>query len=254
MHAVRRSHASLRLAAACGAMLFALGAAADEPQAHEVAAGFDAAPQSLYWYSESIAALNHDMAKDGLRLRVSGGLAVYQYAAPDDSGGNIDGQLWQFDFMPGYQIVRGAHSIGGYVGADLQDSELDPDDPTNPVRGTAAGFKVAGNYDFGDDKRPFEASLVGEYSTAFETYYAELRVGARVIDKLFIGPAAEMDGQTGYESWRLGGYGRYEFELSGGATLDVGLAAGHQFVGGDGSAGPAGGAGTFGTLEIGTDF
>ncbi len=54
--------------------------------------------------------------------------------------------------------------------------------------------------------------------------------------------------------WRLGGYGRYEFELSGGPTLDLGLAAGHQFVGGDGSAGPAGGAGTYGTFEITTDF
>ena len=194
------------------------------------------------------------MAKDGVVLRASGGLAVYEYAAPDGTGGNIDGQLWQFDFMPGYQWVRRAHSIGGFIGIDLQDSELDPDDPANPVRGTAAGFKVAANYDFGDDKQPFEASLVGEYSTAFETYYAELRLGARLIDKLFIGPAAETDGQTGYESWRLCGYGRYEFELSGGATLDLGLAAGHQFVGGDGSAGPAGGAGTYGTFEITTDF
>ncbi len=82
MHAVRRSHAGLRIAAACGAMLFVCGAgAAHEPQAYEIDAGFDAAPQSLYWYSEAITALKRDLAKDGFLLRVYGSLAVYQYAS-----------------------------------------------------------------------------------------------------------------------------------------------------------------------------
>ena len=150
MHAVRRNHARLRHAAACGAMLISLSAAADTPQAHEVAAGFDAAPQSLYWYSEAISALNRDMGKDGVLLRVYGSVAVYEYAATA-GGGTIDGTLWQLDLMPGYQWVRGAVTFGGFVGVDYQQSQLSPPDPTNAVRGTATGLKLEGHYYFDDE-------------------------------------------------------------------------------------------------------
>jgi cellulose biosynthesis protein BcsS len=252
MHAVRQSHAGLRIAAACAAMLVASGAAADEPQAYEIDAGFDAAPQSLYWYSEAITALNRDMAQDGLLVRVYGSLAVYQYAGTAIDG-TVDGTLWQLDLMPGYQMVRGAATYGGFVGLDYQQSELSPPDPTNAVRGTATGLKVEGHYYFADDKQPIEASLVGEYSTAFDTYYAELRIGARVCDKLIVGPDASVDGDTGYDAQRLGGYAKYAFELTKGIPLQLTLIAGHQFVS-SGGTGFGGGAGTFGTLEIDTDF
>ena len=104
-----------------------------------------------------------------------------------------------------------------------------------------------------NDKQPFTASLVGEYSTAFDTYYAELRIGARVGDKLVIGPAASVDGDTGYDAQRLGGHATYAFELTKDVPLEFTLVAGHQFVSSGGS-GFGGGAGTFGTLEIDTDF
>jgi hypothetical protein len=252
MHPVRRNHARLRLVVACGAMLVAANAAADEPHAHDVAAGFDAAPQSLYWYSEAISALNGDTGKDGVLLRVYGSVAVYEYAATV-GGGTIDGTLWQLDLMPGYQWVRGGVTFGGFVGLDYQQSQLSPPDPTNAVRGTATGLKLEGHYYFDDEKQPFAASLVGEYSTAFDTYYAELRIGARVGDKLAIGPAASVDGDTGYDAQRLGAYASYAFELTQDMPLELTLVAGHQFVSNGGS-GFGGGAGTFGTLEIDTDF
>ena len=100
---------------------------------------------------------------------------------------------------------------------------LSPQDPTNPLRGTATGAKVEAHYYFADEKQPIDVRLVGEYSTAFETYYAELRVGARICDKLFIGPDAEVDGDTGYNAQRLGGYAKYSFELAKGVPVgDVG--------------------------------
>ena len=146
------------------------------------------------------------------------------------------------------------YAIGASIGLDYQDSLLSPNDPTNAVRGTAIGFKVALSYDFDDDKQPFEASLVGEYSTAFETYYAELRVGARLTDKVSLGPAVEADGTTGYNSQRLGAYVTYAFDLAEDVPLSVTIVGGHQFVSGDGAAGPSGGAGTYGTLELTTNF
>lgn len=239
---------------ACATLLSVPSAprAAEEPQAYEIDAGIDAAPQSLYWYKEAITALNGDMAKSGFLMRFYGSVSVYSYL--DTAGVTVDGTLWQFDVMPGYQYVRGAETFGAAVGLDYQDSLLSPDDPTNAVRGTAIGFKVATSYEFQDDKQPFEASLASEYSTAFETYYAELRVGARLTDKLSLGPAAEVDGTTGYNGQRLGAYATYDFDLAKGVTLDVTIVGGHQFVSGDGGAGPSGGAGTYGTIELTTNF
>lgn len=261
MQMIRQGAGLLRIALACGALLLARNASA-QPQAYEVDAGFDTAPQSLYWYTEGIVALNHDMGKDGFLLRAYASLADYSYASSSVTNETINGKLWQFDLMPGYQIVRGAATFGGFVGLDYQDSELDPDDPTNQVRGTKAGAKAEAHFYFQDDNKPFEASLVGQYSTAFATYYTELRLGARICDKVFAGPVAEADGTLGYDGQRLGGYAKYTFELTKGAPQSVTLVAGHQFVRGSGDAGGnadeaagiRGGPGTYGTLELVADF
>lgn len=254
MHVTSPTRGVARAVIACAALLSVPCAtrAADKPQAYEVDAGFDTAPQSLYWYKEAVVAVNRDMAKSGFLVRLYGSVAVYDYA--DTAGATIDGTLWQMDVMPGYQFVRGPGTFGGFIGFDFQDSQLSPNDPTNPVRGTAAGLKVEGHYYLQDDKQPIEASLVGEYSTAFETYYAELRVGARLTEKLSLGPAAEVDGTTGYNAQRLGVYATYAFDRAKNVPLAVTIVGGHQFVSGDGQAGPAGGAGTYGTLELSTNF
>jgi hypothetical protein len=255
MHAMRRIHRRLRVLAEGAALLTIAcgGAAADKPQAYEVDAGFDVAPQSLYWYTAAIAAVNGDIAKSGFLLRTYGSLAVFEYATTAVAG-TVDGELWQADIMPGYQFVRGNITFGGYAGVDFQQAQLSPNDPTNQVNGSATGIKVEGHvYLYADAKQPIEASLAGQYSTAFDTYYAELRVGARLVDKLFIGPDASVDGDIGYDAQRLGGYAKYTFEPVKGMPLDVTLVAGHQFVSGGGS-GFGGGAGTFGTLEFATNF
>ena len=168
--------------------------------------------------ARAIAALNRDMAKDGFLLRVYGSLAVYEYAAPDDGGGTIDGTLWQLDVMPGYQIVRGGATVRRLRRLRLlQDSSSTPDDPTNPVRGTATGVKVARDTTtFEDDKQPFEASLVGEYSTAFDTYYAELRVGARLDRQAIHRSRTRRDRRRRRATMRSGSAAtpRYAFELA----------------------------------------
>ena len=82
------------MVASCGVLLFACAASGEEkPKGYEVITGFDAAPQSLYWYDEAIVALNRDMARDGFLFRMYGSLAVYNYANSDVPGGNVNGKL-----------------------------------------------------------------------------------------------------------------------------------------------------------------
>ncbi len=253
MHALRWSRGLAGIAAASVALLYSCTAAADKPRANEVTAGFDAAPQSLYWYGEVDHAFNGDIAKEGAVLRVYNGLAAYNYEASLAPRGEIDGLLYQVDVMPGYQIVRGGATFGAYLGFDFQDSHLSPNDPTNAVNGSKGGIKVALSYEYDEKKHPIIGSLNGEYSSVFDTYYAEARLGLRLGDKLVVGPEAEADGDTGYNGQTLGGYGTYTFDVSEDVSFDATLAAGHQFISGGGS-GPGGGAGTYGTLEITTDF
>ena len=76
MNSIRPSKCALHIVASCGVLLFACAASGEEkPKGYEVITGFDAAPQSLYWYDEAIVALNHDMAKDGFLFRMYGSLA-----------------------------------------------------------------------------------------------------------------------------------------------------------------------------------
>ncbi len=254
MHALRRSKDLAAIAAASATLLYACtAAAAGKPQANEVTAGFNAAPQSLYWYAEFDHAFNGDIAKGGAVLRVYSSLAAYNYEASLARPGEIDGLLYQVDVMPGYQIVRGGATFGAYLGFDFQDSQLSPSDPTNAVNGSKGGIKAALSYEYDEKKHPVTGSLNGEYSSVFDTYYAEARLGLRIGDKLVLGPEAEADGDTGYNGQTLGGYATYTFDVSEDVSFDATLAAGHQFISGGGS-GPGGGAGTYGTLEITTNF
>jgi hypothetical protein len=254
MRALRWSKHLAEIAAASAALVYACAAAAaDKPHANDVTAGFNVAPQSLYWYGEVDHAFNGDIDKTGFLLRISSSLAAYNYEATLARLGEIDGLLYQVDVMPGYQIVRGGSTFGAYLGFDFQDSQLSPNDPTNAVNGSKGGIKIALSYEYDEKKDPITGSVDGEYSSVFDTYYVEAKLGLRLGDKLVAGPEAEADGDTGYNGQTLGGYATYTFDVAEDVSFDATLSAGHQFVGGGGS-GPGGGAGTYGTLEITTDF
>ena len=83
-------------------------------------------------------------------------------------------------------------------------------------------------------------------------------MGARVCKNLFIGPDGSVDGDTGYNAQRLGGFAT--FALTKDIPLKLTLVAGHQFVSdsgdssGGGGAGFGGGAGTYGTIDLDADF
>ncbi|MCC6946201.1 MAG: cellulose biosynthesis protein BcsS [Bradyrhizobiaceae bacterium] len=135
--------------------------------------GFDADSHgSLVGYLGALYA-PYGLHQSGVRLTAFGLYGKYDY---DIVGGEIEGRFWAGDLLIGWSTVgpNGAATLS--VGANYQNHRLSPSDPANPVSGSEWGAKVQGDFWF----HPTPDSLVlglASYSTAFDTYYGQLKLG-----------------------------------------------------------------------------
>ncbi|MGZ5914149.1 MAG: hypothetical protein ACXWJU_02290, partial [Hyphomicrobium sp.] len=100
--------------ASCGVLLFACAASGEEkPRGYEVITGFDAAPQSLYWYDGAIVALNGpDGSVDGdtgYNAQRLGGFAKYTFTLTQDVP-------LKLTLVAGHQFVSGSGDSSGDSG------------------------------------------------------------------------------------------------------------------------------------------
>jgi hypothetical protein len=207
--------------------------------------GYDYAKGANYAYSGGIAALNGDLSRNGFFLRLYGSRVDY-----DLDPGN--GRGYQVDVMLGYRVSTPKIEGGLYIGADYQNYRLDPDDPTAEVRGTDWGFKVAADLATVREGTPFYFALEGEYSTAFQTYWARGRVGLNVRGVTF-GPEVVGLGDLEFDAQRVGGFIITDLKLFPRHPTELSLHAGYQFLPGSngGTAGTVGGSeGTYAGVEL----
>jgi len=208
--------------------------------------GYDVVKGEHYWFSGATVALNGDLSRNGFFVRTYGSLVDYDL----DPG---DGRGYQADLMLGYRASRGWLDGGVYVGVDYQDYRLDPDDRRVEVRGTEWGFKVAADLETLREESPFYFALEGEYSTAFQMYWARARVGA-TLNGITFGPEVVALGDLSFDAQRVGGFVIFDLKLlPQTAPLGLTLHAGHQFVSGDNGAPVAsvrGAEGTYGGITL----
>jgi hypothetical protein len=176
----------------------------------------------------------------GARLRIEGRGGTYNYSL--SSGQRINGQQEDGSIMLGYEYLWPRGSLIGYVGANIQNNTLSPNDPSNPVQGTGWGFKVAGEL----YTNPTDHTLVaasGTYSTLHESYYGRMRVGYAILERVFVGPEIALLGDDFYRQWRVGAFfsggraGPFDFGVSGGFVQDA-----------------VQGSGAYGTLDLRLSF
>lgn len=220
--------------------------------------GAEWAPDAQSYYGGGLVALNGDLSRDGWVLRTLGTIGDYEYVNSDVPGGIVDGDEYQFDIMIGYQSTIQNITVTGLVGFDYQKQDLTPDDPENKIRGTETGFKVAGDLETHDI--PLFFGLYSDYSTAFNTFNALLRVGFDT-DWLVFGPEVAFYRVESDDTWRLGGFSTFRFYTTPTTPTELTIFAGHQFVedddefGGTGAVtSPAGGEGTYGGLSMAISF
>ena len=212
--------------------------------------GYDLVKDSRYWYQGIIVALNGDMGRDGFFVRA--------YGARDDFDRNPgDGRQWQADLALGYMLSRNQVGYEIYAGVDYQNVKLSPDDPTAEVRGTEWGFKVGAGIET-EKELPYYYALEGQYSTAFNSYWARARVGLHR-GRFTFGPEASVVGDEDFDAQRVGAFVRFDVELPRFRPVEVTLSGGHQFVSGsnennDNTGSIGGSAGTYGLLNFSTTF
>lgn len=81
--------------------------------------------------------------RDGLLLKVllSGGL--YRYHARNLGGERVVGAEWLTNILPGWRIKRGNAEFKVFMGPEIQNHYLRPDDSAKRLRGYSYGLRVA---------------------------------------------------------------------------------------------------------------
>lgn len=207
--------------------------------------GVDVAEDAYNFFSATYFALNGDFDRDGLIFRTAGVWSKFDYPDTDVPGSTIDGDDRSIDVMLGYQKIFNGFSATVYAGYEVRDVELRPDDRTNSVRGTEDGFKVAFDLETADG-RPFYFGIDSSYSTAFDTYFAQVRVG-RNFGTFIVGPEFEYYRDDETENERVGAFLTKSFTVRDGLYGEFTVNGGYQFADEDdnGSGGTRGGEGGY---------
>ncbi|HEU0160238.1 MAG TPA: cellulose biosynthesis protein BcsS, partial [Hyphomicrobiaceae bacterium] len=104
---------------------------------------------------------------------------------------------------------------------------------------------------------PYYFALEGNYSTAFNSYWARARVGWHR-GRFIFGPEASVVGDEDFDAQRVGGFVRFDLPLAPFRPIEVTLSAGHQFVSGNNNNGATGGIGgsegTYGLINWSVTF
>ena len=171
------------------------------------------------------------MDASGIRIGAFGGYGTYSYQT--SAGSRSNGSFSTADGMIGWAFVTEKTNTKFMVGANVQDQILVRPDPTNPVQGTKTGLK--GQVD--TYMNPTSSTMIfalGSYSTAFRTWYSELKLGYALLNDtdVFIGPQFIALGNERFNQWRVGlhltgvHFGKLNIGLSGGYMNESDLGGG----------------------------
>jgi len=177
-----------------------------------------------------VAALNGDFSRNGFLIEGFAGWGDYSYPNSLVPGGKVDAELTQLTALLGYQVFAGKVKLSASGGVDWQDTRLSPNDPTNPVNGSATDFIAKGNMETPLSER-FDLRLYGAYSIVNETYWAKGRVGYKFGESLRfkVGPEGAFYGNENQDSQQAGAF----ISIPVGQRLNLDLSGGFNFVAND---------------------
>lgn len=145
--------------------------------------------------------------RDGLLLKVllSGGL--YRYHAQTLGGERVVGAEWLTNILPGWRIKRGNAEFKVFMGPEIQNHYLRPDDSAKRLRDYSYGLRVAAEAWYEPTAETMIAADVSLSSIATSNS-ARAAYGWRVLEEMlggiYFGPEFQYFGSNGYRHSRLG--------------------------------------------------
>jgi len=146
--------------------------------------------------------------QDGLLLKILFAGGIYMYDAKN-LGERVIGAERLAHVLAGWRIKRGAAEFKFYFGPKWQRHYLEPDDPSNRLRGALLGPRMA--FDLWYEPSPnsmlaADASLSSiATSNAARAAYG-WRVFEDMLEGVYVGPVIEYFGSAGYRHLRLGAH------------------------------------------------
>ena len=138
--------------------------------------------------------------QDGLLLKImlSGGL--YRYDA-QNLGERVVGAEWLTQVLPGWRMKRGNVELKVFMGPEIQNHHLWPDDPANRLRGYSYGLRVAAEMWYEPTAETMIAADISLSSIATSNS-TRAAYGWRVLEEMlggiYIGPELQYFGSAGY--------------------------------------------------------
>lgn len=211
--------------------------------------GFDIGQGYRYGYSGSYVALNGDWDRSGFVFRNQNVIGRFDYAGIPGA----DALDISTDVMIGYQLIAGQMSVLGFVGMEVRDIDMSPDDPTVRLRGTETGFKVAGEIETGDEA-PYYFNLEASYSTAFDVFHAMVRGGPKW-NKIAFGPEGSFLREAGDDYFKVGGFVMVPLGFLRDWNANLTMNGGYEFVdNGNGASGRGGNDGGYFSSKLVVNF
>ncbi len=153
-------------------------------------------------YSCIASAINGDIEKDSVLLRVGAGYGQYNYATPGVAENSVTGAVSSYDLMVGYQKYFSLGRVTAYTGANYDNYDLSPNDSANRVNGGKKGAKGQIELTLNPAKN-ISFNNISSYSTAYRNYWTRTILGLNC-GNFIVGPEAIFLGNTSFNQKRFG--------------------------------------------------
>jgi outer membrane immunogenic protein len=197
----------------------------DETESNIMAfTGIDVSKFSVSGWVGTLIAPTKDLDTSGVRVWLVGESGGYLY---HDGAAAFHGIYESGEVLAGYGFEGDNYSINLLAGPNAINHMVSPYDPTNHVQGTDGGIKIRADA-YLTPTAGFMNYTEGEYSTAFNTYWAREKFGFDITrgQEIYVGPEVAVLGDERFNQWRVGAHisnmkiGKVQIDLSAGYADD----------------------------------
>jgi hypothetical protein len=168
--------------------------------------------------------LSRTLDVSGSRLRLEGLAGTFKFDS-SVTGDRIKGEQEGGSILAGYEWKSPGTSLAVYGGLEVRDSQFSPQEAGVAAPGVHQGLKTTIEYYTALSERSMLFAY-GSYSTIYNAYYGQVKLGIAPAGGVYIGPEFAMLGDDYYQQWRIGGHltglqlGGLQFGISAGYQLD----------------------------------